>query len=283
MIPKKIHYCWLSKGKMSNVAIKCISTWHKIMPEYEFILWDAEKFNVNSVRFVKQACEMRKWAFAADYIRLYAIFNEGGIYLDTDVYVIKSFNDFLHYDFFISLERDLTTLSPDSEYANAFKKNENPELINSEMKKVEGFGLQAAIFGGQAGNPFIKDCMNWYENNDVFLPDEKQIYSNKLIAPDVYAAIAQKYGFKYISGFQQLKNNMVILPSDHFPNHLYKTDNAYAVHICENSWTKSIRRNIIKKIVKRIKRINILRVLFGKKKYYNWEQKIMMGGEYKIL
>ena len=282
MIPKKIHYCWLSKDKMSATAEKCMSTWHKIMPEYEFKLWNTENFDINSIRFVKQACEMRKWASAADYIRLFAIYNEGGIYLDTDVYVLKSFNDLLHYDYFTSLERDLTTLSPDSEYAKEFKENENPEFINNKMARIEGFGLQAAVFGGQTGNQFVKDCMNWYENNDFILPDGKQIYNHGLVAPDVYAVIAQKYGFKYISGFQQLKDNMVVLPADHFPNHLYKTDNAYAVHICENSWSKS-KKDIIKNIIKTIKQNNILRALFGKRKYYNWEQKISLGGEYKLL
>ena len=267
---------------MSNVAQKCISTWHKIMPEYEFILWNTDNFDINSVPFVKQAYEMRKWAFAADYIRLYAIYNEGGIYLDTDVYVRKSFNDLLNYNFFSSLERDLTTVSPGSEYAMAFKKNENPEFINHEMKKIEGFGLQAAVFGAQAGNIFIKDCMDWYEKNDYILSSGNTIESTGLIAPDIYAAIAQNYGFKYISGFQQLKDNMVILPADHFPNNLYKTDNAYVVHLCDNSWKNKTKYSNGIRFRDMIKRNNFLRVLLGKKKYYGWEEKIMMGGEYKV-
>jgi mannosyltransferase OCH1-like enzyme len=89
LIPKKIHYCWLSGEEMPMDIIKCIDTWKKIMPEYELILWDKNKFDITSVPFVKGDCHAQKWAFAADYIRLYALFTEGGIYMDTDVYVKK--------------------------------------------------------------------------------------------------------------------------------------------------------------------------------------------------
>jgi Isopropylmalate/homocitrate/citramalate synthases len=108
------------------------------------------------------------------------------------------------------------------------------DIVNSEMKRVEGFGLQAAVFGAKAGNPFIKDCMDWYEKNNFVFDNSKK---KQMVAPDIYAAIAQKYGFKYVCGFQQLKSNMVIMPADFFPNHLHKTNNAYAVHLCDNSWS----------------------------------------------
>jgi hypothetical protein len=258
-IPKKIHYCWLSKDKMPEVAEKCLHTWREKMLDYELVLWNTDRFDVNSVPFVKQAYEMRKWAFAADYIRLYAIYNEGGIYFDTDVYVKKSFDDLLNYDFFTSLERDLTTVPWWSNYAKALKRNENPNFVNSEMKRVEGFGLQAAIFGAKAGNPFIKDCMDWYEKNNFLFDNSKK---KQMVAPDIYAAIAQKYGFKYVCGFQQLKGNMVIMPADFFPNHLHKTSNAYAVHLCDNSWSdlrrysKPRSNNIFGKITQ---------LLFGKR------------------
>jgi len=273
LIPKKIHYCWLSKEKMPEVAEKCISTWREVLPDYELVLWDADRFDLNSVPFVKQAYEMRKWAFAADYVRLYAVYNEGGMYFDTDVYVRKSFDDLLNYDFFTSLERDLTTIPKHSNDAKAFRKNQNPSLVNSEMKRIKGFGLQAAVFGAKPGNPFIKDCMDWYEKNDFSFNHSGK---NQLVSPDIYAAIAQKYGFKYVAGFQQLKNNMVVLPADFFPNHIYKTDNAYAVHLCDNSWS-DLRRYSGKKngIMHKIKQM-----LFGKEA--SWEDIIKMGGRVGI-
>lgn len=278
MIPKKIHYCWLSNEKMSNTTIDCMATWRKILPEYEFILWDTKNFDINSVFFVKQAYDAGKYALAADYIRLYAIYNEGGIYLDTDVYMLKNFDDLLGYNFFSSLERDLTTVAPDSEYARLLKQNENADYINSDIKPYEPFGLQAAIFGANAGTPFIKDCMNWYESNNFLLPNGKSTIDIDLLAPDIYAAIAQNYGFKYILGFQQLKDNMVIFPADYFPNLAYKIDNAYALHLCENSWQKP---GFLIKIYKSIKHNNFIRSIFKKRKYYDLETQIKMGGESK--
>jgi hypothetical protein len=237
-IPKKIHYCWLSGEKIPEGNKECIDSWKKIMPDYELVLWDKSRFDTSSVQFVKEACALRKWAFAADYIRLYAVYNEGGVYLDTDVHVRKKFDDLLKFDFFTSLERDLTTIPPDSIFYKPFKENENAAYVNSEIKRVYGFGLQAAAFGAVPGNQFIKDCMEWYEKQHYLLTTGEMLERSGLIAPDIYAAIAQKYGFKYVSGFQQLKNNMVILPADCFPNGDYKTDNAYAVHLCKNSWLR---------------------------------------------
>ena len=71
------------------------------MPDYELVLWDQNKFDITSVPFVEEACRVKKWAFACDYIRMYAIYKEGGIYMDTDVRVIKKFDRFLHHGFFL--------------------------------------------------------------------------------------------------------------------------------------------------------------------------------------
>jgi hypothetical protein len=278
MIPKKIHYCWLSGKKMSPNTQKCMKTWKKIMPDYELVLWDTNKFDVESVPFVSQAFRKKKWAFAADYIRLYAVYTEGGIYLDTDVYVIKSFDNLLGYNYFTSLERDLSTVAPESAWTKALKEHENPGLINRTLKRIEGFGIQAAIFGAHRGNALVKDCMEWYEHNNYLLEDGRPLESTRLIAPDIYAAIAQKYGFRYICGYQELKDNMVILPASYFPNEWYKTDNAYAVHLCENSWSEGW----FKRSIRKIKENNILRFCFGKSRYYGWEEAIRVGGKYKL-
>ena len=102
MIPKKIHFCWLSGGGMPLWIQKCINSWKEVMPDYEVIHWDRNKFNIESVPFVNEAYSAKKWAFASDYIRLYALYKEGGIYLDADVFVRKPFDRFLIYNFFVS-------------------------------------------------------------------------------------------------------------------------------------------------------------------------------------
>ena len=94
MIPKKIHYCWLGGEPLPGNLLQCLSSWRNVLNDYEIIKWDAQSFDVDSVSFVKEACSVKKWAFASDYIRLHALYEEGGIYLDTDVYVRKRFDSF---------------------------------------------------------------------------------------------------------------------------------------------------------------------------------------------
>ena len=96
MIPKRIHYCWFGRGQMPDLAIKCIESWHRFMPDYEYKLWNEDNFNITSVPYVKEAYESRKYAFVTDYVRLYALFTEGGIYMDTDVELLSNLDKFLN-------------------------------------------------------------------------------------------------------------------------------------------------------------------------------------------
>ena len=89
MIPKIIHFCWLSNDEYPELIKKCMATWKTKLPDYEFVLWDAKKFDLESTLWTKQAFETKKYAFASDYIRLYAVYTYGGIYLDTDAEVVK--------------------------------------------------------------------------------------------------------------------------------------------------------------------------------------------------
>lgn len=104
MIPKKIHYCWFGLGEMPDLAKKCIASWHEHMPDWEYKLWNEDNFDVNSVPYTKEAYEARKFAFVSDYVRLWALYNEGGVYFDTDVEVFKSFNDLVGYQAFAGFE-----------------------------------------------------------------------------------------------------------------------------------------------------------------------------------
>ena len=95
MIPKVIHYCWLSGDPIPEKLQRCMDSWKKFLPDYEFVLWDLERFDIKTSQWVKEAFEARKYAFAADYIRLYAVYNYGGIYMDMDVEVVRPFDDLL--------------------------------------------------------------------------------------------------------------------------------------------------------------------------------------------
>lgn len=104
MIPKIIHYCWLSGDPFPEKIQHCINSWRKVLPDYEFVLWDTKRFPLELSPWVKEAFKAKKYAFAADYIRVYAIYHYGGIYLDCDVEVIKRFDDLLHLPYFVGEE-----------------------------------------------------------------------------------------------------------------------------------------------------------------------------------
>ena len=104
MIPKKIHYCWFGHSEMPQLAQDCIASWHREMPDWEYKLWNEANFDVDSVVYTREAYEAGKYAFVSDYVRLLALYNEGGLYLDVDFEVFKSFEDLLCYKAFAGVE-----------------------------------------------------------------------------------------------------------------------------------------------------------------------------------
>lgn len=104
MIPKIIHYCWFGHGQMPELALKCIESWHRHMPDYKYMLWDEDNFDVNDCPYTKEAYESKKYAFVSDVVRLKALADYGGIYFDVDFMVYKAFDDLLHYSAFAGFE-----------------------------------------------------------------------------------------------------------------------------------------------------------------------------------
>ena len=104
MIPRKIHYCWFGYGKMSPLIMGCIATWHKHMPDWEFKLWDENNFDINSIPYTAEAYAAGKYAFVSDYVRLWALYQEGGVYMDVDFEVYRSFDNLLCNKAFAGIE-----------------------------------------------------------------------------------------------------------------------------------------------------------------------------------
>jgi len=240
MIPKKIHYCWLGGGPMNSQLEKCLSSWRTVLDDYEIIKWDMQRFDIDSVLFVREACRAKKWAFAADYIRLHALYEEGGIYLDADVFVRRRFDEFLRYDFFSAVEY----------HAAIVKAHGTRELLNPDGSKktgaqgVPGIGLQAAVMGSVPGHPFVKKALEFYRNRQFILDDGS--LATGAIAPAVLARCAEEFGFKYIPERQCLAPNMVFLEPELIASSMDDVNpDAIAVHCCENSWAdKSLERLI---------------------------------------
>ena len=106
MIPKIIHYCWFGRGEKPDLALRCIDSWRKYLPGYELKEWNEDNFDISRNQYVFEAYVNRKFAFVTDYVRLYAIYTEGGIYMDTDVEVVGNFDKFLHHHAFSGFETD---------------------------------------------------------------------------------------------------------------------------------------------------------------------------------
>ena len=104
MIPKKIHYIWFGKGEKNERVKHCIESWKKYLPDYEIIEWNEDNFNINYNDFTKSAYKNKKWAFVSDVARLWVLYNEGGIYMDTDVEVYKPLDEILNEEGFTGFE-----------------------------------------------------------------------------------------------------------------------------------------------------------------------------------
>lgn len=229
MIPKVIHFCWLSEEPYPKLINRCINSWKKQLPDYKIKKWDASTFDLNLIPFVKEACAKRKWAFAADYIRLYALYTEGGIYLDSDVFVRKSFDEFLNSESFSSIEYNPFV---HKEALINRKVDENGMLLTEDIKV--GVQIQAAVIGAEKGNSFIKECLDWYVDKHFLLSDGT-LYTS-LILPDILALCAQKRGFVYINDRQDL-DGLTLYKSETFaPHPKLATKHSFAVHCCAGSW-----------------------------------------------
>ena len=239
MVPKKIHYIWLSDDPLPLLPRLCIESWKRHCPDYEIVHWDMTKCQkiIDSVPFVREAVSLSKWAFASDYIRLYAVYSEGGIYLDSDVYLYQSFDGFLNNGFFTNVE-----------FTSHYKKNKSWNFLNEDGTKkdpqqivIPGVALQAAIFGGVAGHPFLKKCMQYYENEKFILPDGSLNILN--ISPCVYAHAAQEYGFIYKNQMQRLEGDITVYPGDVFlPSINPSKYKPFAIHVTNGSWRPFMQR-----------------------------------------
>lgn len=264
MIPKKIHYCWLSGDPLPEKIQQCMQTWQVTMPEYELVLWDTNKFDVTSISFVHEAYQQRKWAFAADYIRLYALYTEGGIYLDTDVIVKQKFDELLDCGFFTSVEQNVDSYFDEETLAIA-------KVAGLELSKDRDITIQAAVLGAVAGHPYIEACMEWYE--DKHFINEDDIYFDKIVAPDIYAYVLKQFGFEYQDKRQSLPNDTIIHPSHTFPNGSLVGDKlhpeTYAVHCFFGEWRINSWRD---KVLKKIESNRWLRRVFQRRIYKDTEE-----------
>ena len=222
MIPKKIHYCWFGGNELDDISKKCIESWRKFCPEYEIVEWNESNFPYDKNSFTKDAYECKKWAFVSDYARLYIIYNNGGIYLDTDVELIKSLDDLLEEKCFLGVE------------------------------KGSGCVATGLGFGAEKNNSIIKELLDEYENVKF---DADNTYN--FLCPELNTNPLYKYDFEIGSERVLKLDNCTIYPSEYFCPVNYKslecdiTDNTYSIHHYAASWQTEKKRELtqIKKAI----------------------------------
>lgn len=215
MIPKKIHYCWLGDKPLPPLAEKCLASWRKFCPDYEIICWNESNYDFSKHPYMREAFEAKKWGFVPDYARLDIVYQHGGIYLDTDVEIVKSFEPLREHSCFMGFESD----------------------------QFVGLGLG---FGAEAGHPILKEMMEDYDKIHFINPDGSL---NLLPSPQIQTVLLQKYGLLPDNGTMQvLRNNVCIYPQSCFaPRNEARLPQAhpdsYSVHHYMGSWCEGqVRR-----------------------------------------
>lgn len=223
-IPKIINYCWFGNKPKSDLINKCIESWRKNCIDYEIKEWNESNFDVTINDYVKEAYDAQKFAFVSDYVRLWVIYNYGGIYLDTDVELIKPINDLLEYDTFFAAETD--------------------DYINT------GLG-----FGSKKNSNIIKILLESYEGEHFKLQNGK--YNTTTCTVRNTKIIKEKYNIENFSGVI-IKDGICFLPKEYFcplnyvTKKMKKTDNTYGIHWYNESWMTN-RQKFVRKIKNKIK------------------------------
>ncbi len=206
-VPKIIHYCWFGKGTIPEKEASCIESWKQFFPGYEFKLWTEDNFDYKICAFAKQAYDNNKYAFVSDYARAKLLYEYGGLYLDTDVKVLKQFTDLLElYDGILGFER------------KAF--------------------IGTALIACQKEDPCIKELLNYYETHDYIMEDGSfDNIANVSIITDIMKSKGLVLG-----GSRQKVLNFEVFNREYFYPKKYSetefgvTDETVSIHMCSNSW-----------------------------------------------
>ena len=219
MIPKTIHYCWFGGKELPELAQKCIDSWRQFCPDYQIIEWNEHNFNVEENRYTREAYQSKKYAFVTDYVRLKVLYEHGGIYMDTDVEVIKSLEHFLVESAFSGFE------SPDS--------------------------IPTGIMGAQMGNRWIGYLLSYYDEA-VFIKENGEL-ELKTNVETISSMTAERYGIELNNKFIKIDGELSIYPKDFFcPYDLVDgkikiTENTYTIHHFAGSWIDEVVLNSIKR------------------------------------
>lgn len=244
-IPKIIHYCWFGGKPLPPLAEKCISSWRKYMPDYEIKRWDESNFDVNSIPYTAQAYKAKKYAFVSDYARFWILYNNGGVYFDTDVEIIRPLNDIISAGSFMGCE-------------NSYKPGYSP----TKLGVAPGLGL-----GAYPELDLYKELLLLYSN--VKFQNTDGTFNTKTIVEYTTELLCKK-GLKNTPNIQKI-NEILIYPKDYFcpldydSGKLEITSNTVSIHHYAATWVSSSLK--IANLIKRYFGVKVLDCLLKIKKY----------------
>lgn len=222
MIPKVIHYCWFGRNCLPPLAVKCIASWRKYFPDYEIKEWNEDNFDVNMIPYTKEAYEAKKYAFVSDYARFWILYNYGGLYFDTDVEVIKSFDEILSKGPYMGFER-------------------NPDKWGDGLVNP-GLGLASVPH-----LPILKEILEKYQHLRFLLPDGS--LNTSLTVVHYTTQVLEKFGLKQIKGIQSIAG-FNIYPTEYFApigfitKRIHITDKTLSVHRYMASWGEQKNKSV---------------------------------------
>ena len=237
-IPKIIHYCWFGRNPKSKLAEKCIKSWKKFCPDYEIIEWNEDNFDISAApNYVKQAYEAKRWAFVTDYVRLRGLLEMGGIYMDTDVEVIRPLDPYLEQEAFAGFE---------------------------SLK-----GVQTGLLACQKGFPLFQEFLRHYDTASFLREDGTPDTTTNV---EVLTRLCRKYGLQMNDKFQVVEGlavypREVFCPVDFDTKKLKKTRKTVVIHWFSGSWHTEEELEIMRqeKLQQRREKLSNLRYAVGNK------------------
>lgn len=207
MIPKIIHYCWFGTKEIPQMEKECMESWKKYLPDYEIRLWNEMNFDLSICKYVQEAYTAKKYAFVSDFCRIYALYEYGGIYFDTDVEVLKNFDQLLEHKSFLGFE--------------------NRTMVGTAMIALESH------------SPVAKDMLDYYYQTPYFDASGNENLTTNVT---LLNKILEKYGIKHENSYQELDGGIIVYPREYFfpkklsENDFRITETAYCVHKMSGTW-----------------------------------------------
>lgn len=224
-IPKIVHYCWFGEKEKPDSVKKCIESWKKFLPDYQLMEWNEDNFNIEKLQYTKEAYAAKKYAFVSDVTRIESLYQYGGIYMDTDVEVLKTFTPLLDARCILGMEE-------------------------------KGY-VATSFMAFEKEHPLVKQFLNLYENIN-FLDENGQINTGTNVAK--LTNMLMEKGFVQENHYQELEEGIKIYPKEFFSPYDYInchyniTENSYCVHHFAVSWM-SKKEQVKKGIKKQLSKI----------------------------